>query len=84
MAMETMMGNIELLRALKRMGLKPDETQEVIIVLKPHEPVTVYIKRTPDADSGTDLVLTIVDGDFQVLWEATKDKSTEDTPDDDS
>ena len=79
MSVADMTENLELLRALKRMGLKPSETQEIIIHIKPHMPVTVYVKRTA-AEEVTDLILTIADGDFQVVWDAKGD-SVEKTED---
>lgn len=78
MSMADVTENLELLRALKRMGITPSETEEIIIHIKPHEPVTLYVKRTAE-ENATDLILTIVDGNFQVLWDA---KSTVDSGND--
>jgi hypothetical protein len=73
MAKSTMMGNVELLRALRRMGLKANDTQEVLISLKPHDVPTVYIR---NIDDPTELIVTLAEtGEFNVAMTL----STEDT-----
>lgn len=67
MALTLPQNNVELLRALKRMGINPETTQRVVIDIKSNDVPTVYVQGIlPDAH---ELVIALEDGDFNVLWQ---------------
>ena len=68
MSLVTPAGNVELMRALKRMGIDPHRTDMIAILIEPNKPVHVYVRRTgDDVNQVADMVLSIIEGDFQVV-----------------
>jgi len=63
--------SVETLRALKRLGIDPNNTSRVILDLREDEPPTIYVQST--SDDAHELLLSLEDGDFQIFWQAKGD-----------